>query len=221
MAIIATTNSNTREPIEAGNYLARCYQMIQVGTVTEVINGEAKVLPKVRIGWEFPNDKKVFNEERGPEPIVFNEEYTLSMHEKASLRKMLASWRGKDFTPDEAKAFDITVLIGKACFVNIIHTPSKRDPLKIYAKIGSVSSVPKGVEVPAQILPSFILSYDDFSFEKFETLPDFIKDKMKTSAEFIAMTAPAKTVHADGKPAPVRNESANVLHVEPLDDLPF
>ena len=112
MAIIATTNSQPRELIPAGNYVARCYQMVQIGTVNEIINGEQKQLQKVRIGWEFPNDQKVFSEEKGLQPIVFNEEYTLSMGEKANLRKMLASWRGKDFSVDEAKSFDITVLLG-------------------------------------------------------------------------------------------------------------
>jgi hypothetical protein len=219
MAILATTNSTPRELVPAGNYIARCYQMIQVGTVNELINGENKLLQKVRIGWEFPNDLKVFSEEKGPQPIVFNEEYTLSMGEKANLRKMLASWRGKDFSFDEAKSFDITALLGKSCMVNIIHKPTKADPTKVYAKIGSVSSVPKGMEVPPQINTTFVLSYDNFSFEKFNSLPDFIKEKMKTSAEFVALNVtappPPKSIHADGLPAPVRNELGS------LDELPF
>jgi hypothetical protein len=41
--------------------------------------------------------------------------------------------------------------------------------------------------LPDQINPTFVLSYDDFDFDKFETLPDFIKDKMKGSLEFAAL----------------------------------
>lgn len=222
MAILATTNSTPREQVPAGNYIARCYQMIQIGTVNEVINGENKQLNKVRIGWEFPNDQKIFNEEKGLQPIVFSEEYTLSLHEKSSLRKMLASWRGKDFSQDEAKSFDITKLIGVACMVNIIHKPTKSDPTKMYAKIGSVSSVPKGMTVIPQINETFVLSYDDFDFDKFNTLPDFIKDKMRSSLEYAAMTTPTSAqivaAHPDGMPAPKRDEIGNP---EPIDDLPF
>ena len=225
MAIIATTNSQPRELIPAGNYVARCYQMVQIGTVNEIINGEQKQLQKVRIGWEFPNDQKVFSEEKGLQPIVFNEEYTLSMGEKANLRKMLASWRGKDFSVDEAKSFDITVLLGVVCMVNIIHKPAKADPTKIYAKIGSVSSVPKGMVVPPQITPTFVLSYDNFDFEKFNSLPDFIKDKMKTSIEYTALVQPNSAQmsagHPDGLPAPKRDNTGEVLHVDAIDDLPF
>ena len=219
MAIIASTNSTPKELIEAGNYVARCYQMIQIGTVTEVINGDSKLLQKVRIGWELPTEMKVFKEENGPEPLVVNEEYTLSLGEKANLRKMLASWRGKDFTVDEAKSFDITVLIGKACMLNIIHKPSKSDPTKIYSKIGSVSNVPKGLNVPLAILPKFELSYDKFDYNMFNTLPDFIKDRMKQSTEFKALTddIPAPC-HEDGMPAPVRDQQGNVMA---SDDLPF
>lgn len=198
MAILATTNSTPRELVPAGNYIARCYQMIQVGTVNELINGENKLLQKVRIGWEFPNDLKVFSEEKGPQPIVFNEEYTLSMGEKANLRKMLASWRGKDFSFEEAKSFDITCLLGVACMVNIIHKPTKADPSKVYAKIGSVSSVPKGMEVPAAVNPVFVLSYDNFDFDKFNGLPDFIKEKMKTSVEYLALNKTAPVANGQG-----------------------
>ena len=221
MAILATTNSTPRELIAAGNYVARCYQMVQIGTVNEVINGENKQLNKVRIGWEFPNDQKVFSEEKGLQPIVFSEEYTLSLHEKSSLRKMLASWRGKDFSVDEAKSFDITKLVGIACMVNIIHTPSKKDATKIYAKIGSVSSLPKGFTAPTQILDTFVLSYDEFDINKFNTLPDFIKDKMKGSLEYAALSTPTVAEmngHEDGLKAPVRDTNGNVM---PDDDLPF
>ena len=95
MAITATTTGATREIIPAGNYLARCYQMIEIGTVNEIIMGENKVLKKVRIGWELPTELKVFKEENGEQPLVTSKEYTLSMHEKSSLRADLKSWRGR------------------------------------------------------------------------------------------------------------------------------
>ena len=190
MAITATTNSTVKEIIPAGNYIARCYQMIEIGTVNELIMGENKVLKKVRIGWELPTELKVFNEEKGEQPFVRSKEYTLSMHEKSSLRADLKSWRGKDFTEEEARAFDITKLIGKPCMINIIHKPSKSDPTKIYDNIAGITPLPKGVTMPEQINPTFVLSYDSFNQEAFEALPDFIKDKMKGSLEYAAIHQP-------------------------------
>lgn len=190
MAILATTSSQQRELIPAGNYIGRCYQMIEIGTVTENILGEFKTLKKVRIGWELPTELKVFNEEKGEQPCVISKEFTLSMHEKSSLRAALKSWRGKDFTEEEAKAFDITKLLGIPCMINVIHKQGKADPSKTYQEIAGITGVPKGIVVPDQINKTTCLSYDAFDYEIFDSLPDFIKDKMKGSAEYESMKQP-------------------------------
>lgn len=191
MAINATTNGNTpRELIPTGNYIARCYKMIHIGTVEEIILGEKKVLNKVRIGWELPTELRVFNEEKGEQPLVIDKEFTLSLYEKSALRGVLKSWRGKDFTEEEAKCFDITKLLGVQCMINIIHKPSKRDASKIYEEIAGITAVPKGITVPAQINSTFCLDYDNFDESKFNSLPDFIKQKMQTSMEYSALIQP-------------------------------
>lgn len=207
MAINATNNGVQRELIPAGNYVARCYEMIHVGTVEELIQGEKKMLNKVRIGWELPTELKVFDTEKGEQPFVISKEFTLSMNEKANLRKALASWRGKDFSEDEAKCFDITKLIGAPCMLNIIHKPSK-DGTKTYQEVGSVSPMPKGLQCPEQIHKPFILDYDNFDFVAFEFLPEFIKTKIKSSLEYAKMQNPAHIQTIDTTP-PVD------------DDLPF
>lgn len=209
MPILATTSSQPKELIPAGNYVAICYEMIHIGTVTEFIMGEPKVLNKVRIGWELPTERKVFNSEKGEQPFVHSEEYTLSMHEKSNLRKTLASWRGKDFTEEEAKSFDITKLLDKSCMLNLIHKPTKSDPSKIYVKLGSVSPVPKGMNIPERTNPIRVLSYDNFDYNLFNSLPDWIKDKIVGSNEFKALQTPNSTTF-----------DANHID-EPIDDLPF
>ncbi len=210
MAILATNTSQQKELIPAGNYIARCYQMIEIGTVVEFFQGEQKTLKKVRIGWELPEELRVFKEENGEQPLVISKEFTLSMHEKSALRAALKSWRGKDFTEDEAKSFDITKLLGVGCMINIIHAPGVQDPTKLYQQISGITGVPKGVKVPAQINDSVLLSYDQFDEAVFNKLPDFIKDKMKTSVEYMAMKSPNELQH---------KQTSTV--VDAVDDLPF
>jgi hypothetical protein len=189
MAINATNTAPVRELIPSGNYSARCYQMVHIGTVEELILGEKKIQNKVRIGWELPTELKVFDPEKGEQPFVISKEFTLSMHEKSNLRKTLASWRCKDFSEDEAKCFDITKLIGVPCMLNVIHKPSK-DGTKTYQEVGSVSPMPKGLQCPEQINKSFIFEYDNFDPAKLEVLPDFIKTKIKSSFEYAAIQQP-------------------------------
>jgi len=207
MPITATNTQIQRELIPAGNYIARCYQMIEIGTVKETILGKEKIIPKVRIGWELPTEIKVFKDENGEQPCVISKEYTLSMAEKANLRIALKSWRGKDFTEDEAKSFDITKLLGVPCMINIIHKPSK-DGLKIYEEISGITPLPKGIECPKQVNKTLVLSYDNFDVETFNNLPDFIRNKMISSLEYAAIQNPNHTS--------IENNTAS-----DYDDLPF
>lgn len=216
MAINATSSGASRELIPAGNYIARCYQMLHIGTITETIQGQQKVLNKVRIGWELPTELKVFRQENGEEPCVISKEFTLSMHEKATLRKVLASWRGKDFTEGEAKCFDITKLLGISCMLNIIHKSSK-DGLKTYEEIAGVSPMPKGVPCPQQINKTIVLDYDNFNYEVYNLLPDFIKTKVQSSEEYKKLHSP-QDFSMDQMPHSFEeiNSNTNIA-----DDLPF
>jgi hypothetical protein len=190
MAINATSSGTTRELIPAGNYVARCYQMIEIGTVTELIMGTQKRLHKVRIGWELPDETRVFDQAKGEQPLVISKEYTLSMHEKSNLRMDLKSWRGKDFTEDEAKCFDITKLIGVPCMLNIIHRPAKSDPSRVYEQISGITPLPKSVKCADPVNPVMVLSYDNFDAALFNSLPDFLKQKIQSSEEYAALQSP-------------------------------
>lgn len=211
MAINATNSGTKRELIPAGNYAARCYQMIEIGTVNDTISGITKQVTKVRIGWELPTELRVFDQEKGEQPLVISNEYNLSLHEKSNLRKMLASWRGKDFTEHEAESFDITVLVGIPCFLNIIHKPKKSDPSQVFEQIGSISALPKGYLPPEAILKPFVLSYDNWNEEKFASLPDFIKQKMQGSLEYAVMKTPNSK----------QMQHVDEINSEDGNDLPF
>lgn len=200
MGIIATSNGSgaSFKPIEAGSYPARCYSMVHIGTVEEVIMGATKKLNKVRITWELPTELKVFKEENGEQPQIISKEFTLSLHEKSTLRAFLKNWRGLDFTEEEAKAFDVTKLIGAPCMLNITHK-NKKDGSGVYAEIGSVSKLPKGFACPDAINEPFVFTYEDYSLEKFNALPEFLRNKMINSDEYKALSNPAevKVVHSD------------------------
>jgi hypothetical protein len=207
MAINATNNGTARELTPAGNHVARCYQMIEIGTVVESFKGQSKTQRKVRIGWELPMEMRDFG--GVDKPLVISKEYTLSMNEKSNLRKDLKSWRGKDFTEDEAKSFDITRLLGVACMLNIIHVQSE-DGSRTYAQISGITPLPKGFTCPPQFNPTTELSYDHWDQDLYNALPDFIKDKMKASIEFASVNNPNATYIDNHVPEPIGS-----------DDLPF
>lgn len=202
MSIYATNSATDYPVIESGTYLARCVSMVQIGTVPVEFKGETKMQNKVRITWELPTET---NEDL--KPVTISKRYTLSMFSKSNLCKDLEGWRGKVFTDEEAKHFDITVLLGKTCQLSIIHQP-KKDGTGEYAMINSIVSVPKGTNVPEQITPSFEFTYQDFDEDKYSSLPDFLKAEMKQSEEYEAHYEP-------------RNTELNSEPATPEDDLPF
>lgn len=210
MPIIAENNGTNHVPIPAGNHIARCVEMIHIGTVTEDTGIYAgKVVNKVRLTWETPDELHDFG--KGPQPFLVSKEFTLSMNEKATLRKVLEGWRGKAFTEEEAKAFDITVLLGKACMLSVIHKAKANGNVR--AEISGVASLPKGFECAPQVNPTKVLSFDDWNQGLFDSLPDFLKNKIKSSRQYAAMINPSNTEVA---PGPGINDDH-----QSDDDLPF
>jgi hypothetical protein len=179
--------------VEPGTYVARCYLMIQIGTIEIEYKGEKKKQHKVAVTWELPTETAIFHEERGPEPFVVSKKYTLSMHEKSNLRKDLESWRGKGYTDEEAKHFDITKLLGQPCLLSVIQQPRPDDPTKTYTAISSISRMMKGQDCPPQVNPTKVLSYDNFNWELFESLSDYMKDMIRKSDEFKRLQEPNQT----------------------------
>lgn len=211
MSITATNTGTKRELTPSGTFAARCYSMIHIGTIIEKIMGEEKTMNKVRLTWELPTELRVFDEDKGEQPMVISKEYTLSMHEKANLRKDLESWRGKGFTEVEASNFDITKLLGVPCLISVIHKVSKQNNNE-YATISSITTLPKGMECPPQINDTFEFNYDDkFNLQIVDSFPDFIKDKIKSSEEYRKIVNPGELEVEEDEPD--LNNGA--------DDLPF
>jgi len=216
MSITAKNTGNNFELTPAGNHIARCYSMIEIGTVREEFKGEVKNLHKVRITWELPLEQRVFNPDKGEQPFSISKEYTLSMHEKAILRKDLSSWRGKPFTEDEAKAFDVTRLLGIPCMLNVVHNVSSKSG-NTYANVAAITPMPKGTICPPQINDSFEFNHADFEDSKFNSLPEYLRKKMEVTPEYLFAKGlkPADNGSAFGK------ESLPPAANDEFGDLPF
>ena len=68
--------------------------------------------------------------------------YTASLHEKAKLRQHLEAWRGKRFTEDELKGFELEHVIGANCQVQVVRNLGKNG--KTYANVQAVVPLGKG-----------------------------------------------------------------------------
>jgi hypothetical protein len=104
---------------------------------------ETKFGPKDNIYFIFQADTETAGDVEGV-PLSVRQRCTLSMHEKATLRKFITGWRGKRFaSDDEAVAFDLETLVGTNAQIQITHT-APTDDGKIYANITACLPVAKG-----------------------------------------------------------------------------
>lgn len=133
MAIYAKKPESTFTPCPEGLHHAVCVDVVDLGIVTGAFGDKHKV----RIVWQIEeeNDKMRRFEAR--------KHYNLSLHEKATLRKDLEAWRGRKFTEDELKGFDLEKLLGANCQIQVVHDIS--DEGSIYANVQAVVPAPKNV----------------------------------------------------------------------------
>lgn len=185
MIPVSTKTESNYAPVPEGNHIARIYSIIHIGTTEKETQWGLKQQNKIRITWELLNEMRDFKGEM--KPLVISQEYTISFSEKANLRKMIDGLLGKEaLNYIEDETFDIESLLGRYCMVNIKHETKGE---KTYANVLGVAPVPKGMALPDKFNEDFILNYSDkWDVTKFEKLPDFIKDKMKESDEYKALT---------------------------------
>jgi len=100
---------------------AICYGVYDLGTQFNETFGNKN--HKVLLQWELP-EARIDIQKDGEDlnlPRAQSKIYTLSLHEKANLRKDLESWRGKSFTATELEGFDLKNLLGVDCQLQVIH----------------------------------------------------------------------------------------------------
>lgn len=185
MAIYASTKTKSIDPVPAGNHAARLYNIMHLGIIPGEYMGEPKETDTVRLGFELPNETKVFKEGEGERPFVISQEFTLSMGEKANLGKLIRGMLGIAWNPNEEteEMMDITQYMGQTCMLNVIHQISKAG--NAYAKIVSAAPIPKGMTVPEAVNEPYIFDFDDnYSEERFKKLPEFLQQKIASSRNY-------------------------------------
>lgn len=202
MGFIAKDNGGEGnfKKVPPGVYVARCYSLIDIGTqVTEGQYG-VKEAHKIRIGFEIFGEDDAGNPltidvDGKMMPLTISKSYTLSLHEKAGLRKDLAAWRGKDFTEEEAKAFDVSKLINAYCMLNI--TTSENNG-KTYTNIAGITPLPQALKnaKPEAVHSVVLFDLDQPDWDLFKNFHEKLQETIKKSPEF-AMAAGNATPPAD------------------------
>lgn len=134
MSIIARVPDGKFTPAPEGLHHAVCVDVIDLG-VLQTTWGDKH---KVRLVWQIEEA----DTETGKR-FEARKQFNLSLHEKATLRKDLEAWRGRKFTADELKGFDLEKLLGVNCQIQIVHEIG--EDASIWANVQAVVPAPKNV----------------------------------------------------------------------------
>jgi hypothetical protein len=176
--VSATSGGNypERKPIEAGAYAAVCDMIVDLG-VQPSPGGQYAPKRTVLLRFQIPEVRVEFtkdNETRSL-PAVISRTVGLSLNEKSTLYGLLTSWRGRAFTQDELKKFDLGKVAGKPAFINVTHSV-KGD--RTYANLTSIMPLPKSMTAPALEGEVLVFSTDAPNPDVFDKLPTWVQDKI-------------------------------------------
>jgi hypothetical protein len=209
------------DPVPAGTHRAVCIGVIDIGTQPSG-NPTFPERAKIIINWELPDEEvSLKGGEAGPKVIkrIISQDYTNSLAKKANLRADLESWRGRTFTEEELKGFELKNLLGASCLVSVIHNAKGG---RTYANVQSVSAPIKGQPKPTAEakavhfdLDTWLAGNDVHVDELPKEVPAWIQKRIKQSSEWQQALNP-------GKAEPTERQKANQPEKPAVDDdVPF
>lgn len=189
MALIAKEGESSFTPVPPGMHLARCYRVVDLGTQKSEYLGTVKHLRKVMLQFEVHGEdesgKPIVTGKN--EPMTISKNFTLSLAEKATLRKDLQTWRGREFTPEELRGFELKNVLGAWAMISVIKTTGNNG--KEYTNIAAIMQVPPQVKkagLPEGHNKLGIFSIEEPDMEMFESFSDGLKAKIQGSPEWQA-----------------------------------
>ena len=176
---LTVSESKGFELIEEDTYTAICYGVIDLGIHHD--KTFKKDQNKVLFMWELPD--VTYEGADGKEARkVLSKQYTLSLHERSSMRQDLESWRGRAFSTDELAGFNVSKLLGVPCLLQVVHDEYNG---KKYAKVGAIMRLPKGMEVPSLENEQIVYDFDNPDRNVLEKLPEWIQTKIKEAKNYV------------------------------------
>lgn len=170
---------------------------------------------KVRLVWEIAGETVTIDNKEMPRQIF--KDFTASFDDRSNLRKMLQSWRGKPFTPEELKNFDLPNLLGACCLLQLIHKTSERN--NVYVAVENIMALPKGTAKPQASKTACFDLDDPKNYGVFETLPRYTQEAIAQAEGFeqTGLTLPERQTRPSAPP-PERTSCGDFEEIITDDD---
>ena len=140
--VVSDSGGRDFDPAPEGLFSAVCCDVVEKGKQPSKFQ-EGKLVEKVQVRWQL-GEEAGFRDDGKPWLVV--KTYTASLNERATLRQDLERWRGKRFSEEELKGFDLDKLLGAPCLIQLMHNESETG--RTYANVESITPLPKAMSRP-------------------------------------------------------------------------
>lgn len=194
-------------PIAPGSYPAYCYGLIDLG---EQFNEKfSKWSRKVLIMWEIADQDQYIDIGGEMSPRSISQKYTMSLNERSALYRDLTAWRGREFTPEELKSFDLRNIVGSPCMLNIQHREYNGNT---FASIGGIMKLPRNLQPDPPKLETIVFDLDTDDLKMLEIMPEWVEKQIKESKTYKDRTGANPPADIADLDIPVEDD---------LDEVPF
>lgn len=217
MSMVVKSEGNSEiKQLEPGVYTGIATSIIDLGVQENTMFGNKQ--RKAIIVWNIVGETVKVNDEILPR--VMSKEYTMSLGEKSTLRKDLEAWRGKPFTTEELKGFDLRNILNVPCQLQINQQDKNG---KTYVNIAAIMAIPKGMKVEP-ITDTYVFDIDESeTWNNYDKIPNWIKEKIKkalnlaeTQLDLYIKDYEEMKKEQEGKKEDTQNENTNDLNNKTL-----
>jgi len=186
MSLIAKGEGSSFIPVPTGMHLARCYRIVDLGTQESTYMGNVKQLHKMMMQFEVHGEDSQGNPtvtSKG-EPMTVSKNYTVTLSDKSNLRKDLQTWRGKDFTAEELRGFEVKNVLGQWAMISVVETENNG---QTYTNIANINPVPATIKkngLPEGKNELKVFQIDEPDMELFNTFSENLQNKIRKSPEW-------------------------------------
>ena len=217
MGLVAKANEGRGSsfiPVPSGMHLARCYRIVDLGTQESSYKGEVRRVHRAMFQFEVHSEDAQGNPlvTSNGDPMTVTKTFTVSLGDKATMRKDLETWRGKPFTPEERNHFELRNVLGQWAMITVSENESNG---KVYTNIANINPVPLTIKkngLPEGKNELKIFDIDEADMELFESFSEGLKEKIRKSPEWQRLY---------GDPSTSSNIAPSANFDDMADDLPF
>lgn len=190
-------------PMEPGTYLGICIGVIGLGEQETQWQGKTRYVEKVRFLFEIPEETIEMDGEQKPRQLSVD--FSVAKRATSRIRQFLSGWMGKMLSDEEYANLELYDLLGRNALLGVVRSEDGQ-----YANISTATPLRKSETPQTAVSAPILFDADEWDDAVFETLPDYLQERLKQSAQYKNAHLPAQEVSVEAAEQEAAEDSEEV-----------